>query len=65
VQDGAGKPLFIAFDVYENPSQNELMPIPPSFAAAFRHEVADEGLSDLQSNVDSPEASEVKPRSPS
>jgi subtilisin family serine protease len=61
VRDGAGKPLFLAFDVYENPSKSELMPIP----AALRSRIPAmksrmKGLSDLQSNIDSPEASEVK-----
>ena len=61
VRDGAGKPLYLAFDVYENPSKSELMPIP----AALRSRIPAmksrlKGLSDLQSNIDSPEASEVK-----
>ena len=61
VRDGAGKPLFIAFDVFENPSKSPLVPIPaelrdrlPTMKSRMK------GLSDLQSNVDSPEASEVK-----
>jgi hypothetical protein len=57
VTDRAGKPLFIAFDVYEEPSKSELMPIP----AALRSRIPEmksrmKGLSDLQSNIDSPEA---------
>ncbi|HQY48700.1 MAG TPA: S8 family serine peptidase, partial [Usitatibacteraceae bacterium] len=61
VRDAAGKPLFIAFDVFENPSKSPLVPIP----AALRDRLPTmksrmKGLSDLQSNVDSPEASEVK-----
>ena len=58
--DGKG-PAFIAFDAHENPSQSLLMPIPaelrdrlPSMKARTK------GLSDLRSNVDSPEAMEVK-----
>jgi subtilisin family serine protease len=59
--DAAGKPAFIAFDVRENPSQSELMPIP----AELRGKLGEmksriKGLSDLQSNVESAEASEVK-----
>jgi subtilisin family serine protease len=61
VRDGEGKPLFLAFDVYENPSQSELMPIPAELRSripAMKSRM--KGLSDLQSNIDSPEASEVK-----
>ncbi|HZZ92425.1 MAG TPA: S8 family serine peptidase [Usitatibacter sp.] len=59
--DASGKPAFLAFDVRENPSTSPLMPIPE----ALRGRVAElksriKGLSDLQSNIDSPEASEVK-----
>ncbi len=59
--DAAGKPAFLAFDVREDPSTSPLMPIPQ----ALRGRLPDlksriKGLSDLQSNVDSPEASEVK-----
>ena len=61
VLDGAGKPLFIAFDVYENPSKSELMPIPAELRGRLpTMKSRMKGLSDLQSNVDSPEASEVK-----
>lgn len=61
VTDRAGKPLFIAFDVYENPSKSELVPIPNELRSripAMKSRM--KGLSDLRSNVDSPEASEVK-----
>jgi len=61
VRDSEGKPLFLAFDVYENPSQSELMPIPAELRSripAMKSRM--KGLSDLQSNIDSPEASEVK-----
>jgi hypothetical protein len=60
-RDRAGRPLFIAFDVYQNPSQSELMPIPAELRSripAMKSRM--KGLSDLQSNVDSPEANEVK-----
>jgi hypothetical protein len=56
-----GKPRFLAYDVYENPSNSMLMPIPPELRGrlpAMKSRM--KGLSDLQSNVDSPEASEVK-----
>jgi subtilisin family serine protease len=60
-RDGEGKPLFLAFDAYENPSNSELMPIPVELRSripAMKSRM--KGLSDLQSNIDSPEASEVK-----
>ncbi len=44
VRDGTGKPLFLAFDVYENPSKSELMPIPADLRSRIPdHEVAHEG----------------------
>jgi len=56
-----GKDAYIAFDRYDNPAKGELTPIPadlqnriPSMEARIK------GLSDLQSNVDSPEATQVK-----
>jgi hypothetical protein len=57
----AGKPTVIAFDRFANPATGELMPIP----ADLRDRVPQmksrlKGFSDLQSNIDSPEASEVK-----
>lgn len=61
VTDGAGKPLFIAFDVHENPSKSELVPIPAELRGRLpTMKSRMKGLSDLQSNLDSPEASEVK-----
>ena len=61
VTDGAGKPLFIAFDVHENPSKSELVPIPAELRGRLpTMKSRMKGLSDLQSNVDSAEASEVK-----
>jgi len=60
VKEGSG-PAFIAFDKYGNPAKTELAAIPgplqaklPSMKARMK------GLSDLQSNIDSPEATEVK-----
>jgi len=61
VLDKAGKPLFLAFDVRENPSKSELMPIPAELRSripAMKSRI--KGLSDLQSNIESAEASEVK-----
>jgi len=61
VLDRAGKPVFLAFDVYENPSKSELMPIPAELRSRIpTMKSRMKGLSDLQSNVDSPEAGEVK-----
>jgi hypothetical protein len=60
-RDPAGKPLFIAFDVREEPSKSELMPIPAELRSRIpQMKSRMKGLSDLQSNVDSPEASAVK-----
>jgi len=60
VKEGSA-PAYIAFNKYGDPDRNELMPIPgplqaklPSMKARMK------GLSDLQSNVDSPEATQVK-----
>ena len=60
VQEG-GKDAYIAFDRHGNSATGELTPIPvdlqnriPSMEARIK------GLSDLRSNIDSPEASEVK-----
>ena len=61
VAESGGKPAVIAFDRFSNPATGELMPIPadlknrvPQMKARLK------GYSDLQSNIDSPEASEVK-----
>ena len=57
----AGKPAVIAFDKYSRPARGELMPIPKALQAKLPQMTArTKGFSDLQSNVDSPEASEVK-----
>jgi hypothetical protein len=60
VRDGAA-PAVLAYDRFENPAQGELATIP----AALRSRLPQlksrlKGFSDLQSNIDSPEASEVK-----
>lgn len=56
-----GRPPVLAFDKYARPAPGALMPI----AQALREKLPQmtartKGFSDLQSNVDSPEASEVK-----
>ena len=60
VQEG-GKDACVAFDRYDNPAKGELAPIPADLESRLPTMVARiKGLSDLQSNVDSPEASQVK-----
>ena len=57
----AGKPAVIAFDRFANPATGELMPIPADLRDRVpRMKSRLKGFSDLQSNIDSPEASEVK-----
>jgi len=61
VTDAAGKPALLAFDKYSNPATGELAPIPPELKGKLPQMKARlKGFSDLQSNIDSPEASEVK-----
>ena len=56
-----GSPLVIAFDKYSRQATGELMPIPPDLRARLPLMTArTKGFSDLQSNIDSAEASEVK-----
>lgn len=56
-----GKPVLIAFDKYSNPSRTELVTPPKAMAAGLTTQAArSKGFSDLQSNIDSAEASEVK-----
>ena len=59
--DANGKPTFIAFDLYSKPSKDALYPIPKSLNKELPILLSrTKGFSDLQSNVDSSEASEVK-----
>lgn len=59
--DASGRPLVIGFDRYARPADTELSPIPADLRARLPLMVArSKGFSDLQSNIDSPEASEVK-----
>lgn len=56
-----GQPAVVAHDKYGRPAQGELMPIPPALQAKLPQMTArTKGLSDLRSNIDSPEASQVK-----
>lgn len=57
----AGQPALIAFDKTSRPAQTELHPIPPALVAKLPQLMArSKGFSDLQANIDSPEASQVK-----
>jgi subtilisin family serine protease len=61
VVSSAGKPVVIGFDRYANSANLELMPIPPELQSKLPSmKSRTKGLSDLQSNVDTPEAAEVK-----
>lgn len=61
VLDDSGKPAYIAFDRYANAATGEITPIPTELQARIPTMKARiKGLSDLQSNIDSKEASEVK-----
>jgi hypothetical protein len=56
-----GRPALIGFDRFENRADSELMPIPPELASRLPTMKARlKGFSDLQSNLDTPEAAEVK-----
>ena len=60
IRDGA-QPALIAFDRYSFPASGELMSLPPAQQGRAAELTArSKGFSDLQSNVDSKEASEVK-----
>lgn len=60
-RDAAGQPAVIAFDKYGRPAHGELMPIPEALRSRLPQMVATtKGLSDLQSGIDSAEASQVK-----
>ena len=56
-----GQPLVIAFDKASRPARGELMPIPTALRSRLPAlKSRSKGLSDLQSNIDSAEATEVK-----
>ena len=61
VKGADGKPAVIAFDKYANPATGDLQAIPADLRGKVPQMKARlKGFSDLQSNIDSPEASEVK-----
>jgi subtilisin family serine protease len=61
VRDANGQPQYIAFDKYSRPASGWLEPIPSELQAKLpQMKARTKGFSDLQSNIDSPEASEVK-----
>jgi hypothetical protein len=61
VTGARGQPVFIAHDKYGKPSRSLLVPLPPDVKEKLPLMVArTKGFSDLQSNIDTPEASEVK-----
>jgi subtilisin family serine protease len=61
VVTASGKPAVIAFDRYANSASGELSPIPAELQSKLPSmKSRTKGLSDLRSNVDSPEAAEVK-----
>jgi subtilisin family serine protease len=61
LRDAAGVPLLKAFNKYSDPSNSELEPIPLALQPSLpKMHARSKGFSDLQSNIDSKEASEVK-----
>ena len=61
VRDAKGAPVLIGFDKYANPTNTELQVLTPAMQARLpTMKARSKGFSDLQSNVDSPEANEVK-----
>jgi subtilisin family serine protease len=61
VRDAKGMPVVIGFDKYANPTNTELQVLTPAMQARLPSmKSRSKGFSDLQSNVDSPEADEVR-----
>ena len=61
VSDSRGKPVFSAFDKYGKPATTELAPIPEALQPKLPQLLArSKGFSDMESNIDSAEAAEVK-----
>ena len=59
--DAKGKPALIAYDIASRPDTGELFPIPTALQPKLPEMLLrTKGFSDLQSNIDSPEASDVK-----
>ncbi|MDP3083089.1 MAG: S8 family serine peptidase [Rubrivivax sp.] len=61
LRDAQGRPRVIAYDKYSRRAKGELMPIPKALQSRLPQMAArTKGFSDLQSDIDSPEATEVK-----
>jgi subtilisin family serine protease len=61
LKEASGKPAMIAFDLESKPSKDALYPIPQDWVKDLPDMLSrTKGFSDLQSNIDSSEASEVK-----
>ena len=61
LRDANGEPAFIAFDNTSRPSNAMMQPIAPELRGKLPQMAAQtKGFSDLQSDIDSPEATEVK-----
>lgn len=59
--DAKGKPAVVAFDLTSRPTTGEMFPIPSALLPKLPEMLGrTKGFSDLQSNIDSPEASDVK-----
>lgn len=59
--DAKGRPALIAFDLNARPARGELYPLPAGLADKKPEMLArTKGFSDLQSNIESPEAADVK-----
>ena len=60
-RDSGGKPAIIAFDKYGDAANGELLPLSSELQAKMpQMRARTKGFSDLRSNIDSPEATEVK-----
>ena len=60
-RDKRGQPLFIAFDKYSKPSTSLLVPLPQAVRDRLPQLIKQsKGFSDIRSNIDSPQAAEVK-----
>nr|WP_316642465.1 S8 family serine peptidase [uncultured Roseateles sp.] len=61
LRNAKGQPALIAFDLDSRPASGELFPIPAALQAKLPEMLArTKGFSDLTSNIDGPEAAEVK-----
>jgi subtilisin family serine protease len=61
LRGGRGQPVFLAFDKYSVPARTELLPIPPALQSQLPlMKARSKGFSDLQANIDSPQAAEIK-----